>query len=98
MDRELERKAPEHIPEEQLEAYTLGSLSSNETAFVEEHLLFCATCQDQLEAVDCYARAMQGAAKRIREEQAGANSCPASWTGFRRGFIARFRCGLAPWP
>lgn len=72
----MEREGPEHLPEERLEAYALDSLSPDDAARIEEHLLFCVTCQNRLEGVERYARAMQAAAKRIREEHAGAQFLP----------------------
>src|SRR3974390_265369 len=65
----MEREISRHIGEERLEAYVLHSMDEEETALVEEHLLFCLTCQDQLEAVEGYVRAMTRAAKRIRKEE-----------------------------
>lgn len=79
----MEREIPEHMPEERLEAYAFGSLTPDETEKVEEHLLFCATCQDQLEAVERYTRAMRSAAKRIREETAQAPESPGAWDRVR---------------
>ncbi|HEY3836157.1 MAG TPA: hypothetical protein VGL72_06280 [Bryobacteraceae bacterium] len=60
----------EHIGEERLEAYAMQLVEGDEAATIEEHLLFCTTCQDELEAVEQYVRAMRRAARRIREEHA----------------------------
>jgi hypothetical protein len=58
----------DHIGEEQLEAYAMHLLAGDELESVEEHLLFCETCQDKLEFAERYVLAMQGAALRVRRE------------------------------
>jgi hypothetical protein len=68
----MERDIRQHVREERLEAYAMHSMGAEETATVEEHLLFCTSCQDQLEAVERYVRVMAGAAKRIRVDEAKA--------------------------
>jgi hypothetical protein len=72
-----------HIEEERLEAYALNALGSAEVTIVEEHLLFCSTCQDHLDAVESYVRAMQGAATRIRREEIQAPAPTGAWHGIR---------------
>jgi len=71
----------EHIEEEQLEAYAMHLLAGDELASVEEHLLFCETCQDQLQAVERYVQALRGAAMRVRKEE---NEAPAVCGAFDR--------------
>ena len=44
--------ASRHVPEELLEAYAMDLLSEPESAPVEEHLLFCETCQYRLAELD----------------------------------------------
>jgi hypothetical protein len=41
----------------------MGTLSSGKLACFEEHLLICPKCQDRLEEMDLYTRAMWGAAR-----------------------------------
>lgn len=82
----MERDTTKHVGEERLEAYAMNSLAEDEVAIVEEHLLVCVTCQDQLAAVEQYGRAMQGAAKRIREEEAAAPVTPGAWEKVRAWF------------
>ncbi len=66
----------QHIDEKRLEAYAMNSLDGDEAASVEEHLLFCETCQDQLETIDRYSAAMRTAAKRVRKEEQEAAARP----------------------
>jgi len=43
-----------HSTEEELESYSLGSLSSARTAVLEEHLLLCANCRARLDRMEPY--------------------------------------------
>jgi len=43
-----------HFSQEVLERYSLGMLSDQGCADVEEHLLICSRCQTQLEEADRY--------------------------------------------
>ena len=75
----------EHLMEEQLEAYAMHSLGSeDEVAAVEEHLLLCVTCQENLQTVEVYVRAMQTAAARIRKEEKPAPASPGAWATIRQ--------------
>ncbi len=65
----MESEIYKHIAEERLEAYSANLLDGHDLANVEEHLLFCASCQDQLERVEHYVQAMRNAAMRLRMEQ-----------------------------
>lgn len=56
----------EHISDEKLELYSLGTLPEPELAEVEEHLLICQPCQDRLCETDQYIQAMQDAAADYR--------------------------------
>jgi len=86
----MDRDIAKHIPEEQLEAYAMNSLSRNEVETVEEHLLFCTTCQDQLESVERYVKAMRGAASRLTKEQAAALPAHGAWAWLRTRLPASF--------
>src|SRR5579863_10480593 len=79
----MEPKTQKHISDEQLEAYAMNCLSEAEVGPIEEHLLICETCQDHLAAVDKFVLAMQGAAKRIRREEAEATPVPDLWDRLR---------------
>jgi anti-sigma factor RsiW len=79
----MDQDEHEHILEERLEAYALDALAPEEVATVEAHLLFCSTCQDHLDAIESYVRAMQGAATRIRREEIQAPAPTGSWRRIR---------------
>ena len=40
-----------HLPEEVIERYAMGKLSDREVAPVEEHLLVCQRCRDDVELI-----------------------------------------------
>jgi hypothetical protein len=58
----------DHVSEESLESYALGSLSGPSVTGLEEHLLICSACQDKLREIDDYVNAMRGAATRLDRE------------------------------
>ena len=70
-----------HITEQHLEAYAANQLLENELDRVEEHLLVCTLCQDQLDLIERFGRAMRAAAAHIRDEekQAREKSWLKSW-------------------
>ena len=52
-----------HIDHEVLEAYSLGRLEKDKIAGVEEHLLTCKLCQEELTVTDEFIAAFRRAAK-----------------------------------
>jgi hypothetical protein len=62
--REIDR----HVDSETLEAYSMGMSSQEETAFVEEHLLICETCQERLDETDSYVALMRMVAQQARHD------------------------------
>jgi len=58
----------DHASDEALELYATHSLPEPALAEIEEHLLVCSQCQQQLEEIDAYVSAMRGAAQRLDEE------------------------------
>jgi len=56
----LERE--EHLGAELLESYSIGRLSEQESARLEEHVLVCEMCQDRLAETDSWVRAVRRAA------------------------------------
>jgi len=58
----------DHASEEVLEQYALGSLEEPLLGEIEEHLLLCSQCQEQLKEIDAYHAAMRGAAVRLDTE------------------------------
>jgi anti-sigma factor RsiW len=61
-----------HIPEESLEQYAMGALSGGSNVAVEEHLLYCESCQARLVAFDEFLTVFRAAAA-----QADARPAPA---------------------
>jgi hypothetical protein len=57
-----------HPGEETLEKYSLGHLSESDVERVEEHLLICHRCQDELTAVEAYIRDVKAACKELGRE------------------------------
>jgi anti-sigma factor RsiW len=50
-----------HIPDDDLEAYTLGRLTNDRAEAIEGHLLFCTECQERLEAEVDFIEAFRAA-------------------------------------
>ncbi|HMD71556.1 MAG TPA: hypothetical protein VKF41_09445 [Bryobacteraceae bacterium] len=63
-----------HMDAEEIESYSLGSLSEGEAAPFHEHLLICGQCRKKVEASDAYVAAMRGAARLIRQTAAQAKA------------------------
>jgi anti-sigma factor RsiW len=57
----------QHIPDDNLEAYSLRQLSSTVAAPVEDHLMVCESCQTRLMEWDEYVAAMRVACRKKRE-------------------------------
>jgi len=55
-----------HMNAEDVERYSLGSLSDEEAAGFDEHLLICELCRSSVEASDEYVASMRAAARKIR--------------------------------
>lgn len=77
----MEREIEKHLEEDQFEAYAMHVMSGDELDCVEEHLLFCEACQDRMQAVESYVKAMRGAALRIRTKK---KTAPAAGGAFHR--------------
>jgi anti-sigma factor RsiW len=54
-------RAIDHVDENVLEQYSLGSASAEETAALEEHLLICDYCRQRLLQVDWFITAIRAA-------------------------------------
>ena len=59
-----------HADEEQLERYSMGQLSDEDCAGLEEHLLVCEACRERLTKMDAYVGAMQRASAELRRPEA----------------------------
>ena len=64
----MQLRKGEHASDEALEQYATHSLPETALAEIEEHLLVCSQCQQQLEEIDAYVSAMRSAAKRLDQE------------------------------
>jgi len=69
------------MDEEEIERYSLGGLSAEESAPFDEHLLICERCRAEVEASDAFVAAMRGAARRLRQDPGLAK--PAKKPGAR---------------
>jgi hypothetical protein len=59
-----------HVQEERLEMYAMGRLGESEVAEVEEHLLLCEICQEELTRVDEFLKAFRVAAPAVEAAKA----------------------------
>jgi len=82
----MQLEPDDHIGEESLESYAMGSLSEPLAAELEEHLLICSACQDKLKEIDGYVAAMRGAAARLDRED---ESRKTFWTRVSGAFTVR---------
>jgi len=64
----MQLETNDHASEESLEHYALGLLEEPLLGEIEEHLLLCSRCQDQLKEIDTYQEAMRRAAARLEQE------------------------------
>ena len=51
-----------HIDDDALESYVLGKLNKEQSAVLEEDLLICEACQENLERTDAFIDALRKAA------------------------------------
>ena len=61
--RAREMSQTNHIDHEVLDSYSLGRLEKDKIAGVEEHLLTCELCQEELTVTDEFIAALRRAAK-----------------------------------
>lgn len=66
-----------HLTEERIESYSMGKLAESELSLVEDHLLLCGMCQEQVEKMDEYVLAIREAAKWAKDDP------PTAWDRFR---------------
>jgi anti-sigma factor RsiW len=69
-----------HLSEEKVEKYSMGRLSQPETVSVEEHLLTCDACQEQVEKMDLFVKKVRNAAKVVEDS-------PSTWRDRVRAFF-----------
>ncbi len=66
----------QHISEDVLESYSMGKLSDEESAPMEEHLILCPVCRARLDETDEFIRATKAAASGLNPPQPGS---PFRW-------------------
>lgn len=66
--RTMAHETPSHVDPEDLEKYAMHRTPELETARIEEHLLLCDTCRDDLDRTTAYTGAMQAAASTWRQQ------------------------------
>jgi hypothetical protein len=74
-----------HLEEDLIERYSMGRVEEPELSALEEHLLICSRCQDQVEAEDRFARAARAALSRpesaVREFRSRWSFLTGRWAG-----------------
>jgi hypothetical protein len=64
------RETHRHMDAEELERYSLGNTSPEETACLEEHLLVCEQCRAKVDETDRFAHGMKSATAELEQEGA----------------------------
>ncbi len=57
-----------HMDDGQVERYSMGDMTEEESARCEEHLLLCESCQERVTNTDTYVSAMSRAAAEVRRQ------------------------------
>jgi hypothetical protein len=70
-----------HMEEGEIEKYSMGDISEEESSRFEEHLLICGSCRDRVSESDRYVSGMQGASAQIRSQ--GLKAARRRWFGPR---------------
>lgn len=81
--------APEssrHLDADDIEKYSLGDISEDSAAELEEHLLTCQACRDRVTESDRYVQAVRNASRQLLRESAVRQS-PA-WLHWRMWALA----------
>jgi anti-sigma factor RsiW len=78
----------EHAQEEDLERYSIGTLSGPTGEALEEHLLICPACQDRLAEVDAYVQTVRVAASRLRSKTPFCHPRSGFWGFFPQPALA----------
>ena len=71
-----------HASEEFLESYAMRSLAVLESESLEDHLMFCPVCQDQLESVESFLLVARQASRLVRKENPSAQIRTSIWSRF----------------
>jgi len=62
-----------HPDDNGMDQYSMGLMPEEETAFFEEHLLICDSCQERLAQNDAFIKAMQGAGALYAQKEGRQN-------------------------
>jgi len=60
------REIHRHMDDEEAERYLMGDSPEEEASDLEEHLLVCAGCREQISNTDAYLSSMSAAAAELR--------------------------------
>ena len=82
-----------HPGDDMLELYSLGRLDETAAAALEEHLLVCPHCQQQLDELDLFAKATRQAARELQAEAA----MPTWWDRVKSTLAPAFAMPVSRW-
>ncbi len=82
-----------HPGDDMLELYSLGRLDDTAAAALEEHLLVCPHCQQQLDELDLFTHAARQAARELLEEAAA----PTLWDRVKASLASGFAMPASRW-
>jgi hypothetical protein len=83
----MEAGSGRHASDDVLERYSMGRLDAAESQALEEHLLICAGCQDNLALTDAYLKSMWSAAVEVRLQAIAKASAPDPVKQWFRGLF-----------
>ena len=69
----MEAEIRRHMDDEQIESYSMGHMTEEESARFEEHLLVCGSCQKRVSEADAFVAAMSAAALALQREPRAQN-------------------------
>jgi len=75
----MQPERSQHGDEEQFESYALGNLPEAQASQLEEHLLTCAACRDQLAKVEGYVLSVRQAGKQLIAEDPAPQPVRFAW-------------------
>src|SRR6266567_6194796 len=70
-----------HMDEDEIESYSMGAVSEEQSARFDEHLLVCESCRNKVKKSDDYVAAMRAAALRSRRYPRGPGITRRSFPG-----------------
>ena len=85
-----------HPSEEWLERYALRGLTEEESESLEDHLMLCQRCQEDLESIESFLLVAREASRRVRQESAYSQTDSSFWSFFRRFSLTSLSIGGRP--